>query len=98
MFVISLITFLLLTGLIYGQETNTTAFTLSPEEQKLFDQEKCALLLPHLEEAVKSLTPEQTTNLSGDILYKTGACYNAISRYEDALAVLNRAEKSFQPG
>ena len=39
MFVISLITFLLLTGLIYGQETNTAAFTLSPEEQKLFDQE-----------------------------------------------------------
>lgn len=85
--------FLFLSTTAFAQHQTQPQTALSPEDQKLFEEAKCVLVLPHLESAIQNLGPQEKSKTAGEILYKAGVCFNAVSRYEEAQSVLVRAQK-----
>jgi hypothetical protein len=65
-------TFVLFLSTLALVRTANSQEALSPEDQQLFEQGKCVIVVSHLESAVRSLSPQEKSKTAGEILYQSG--------------------------
>jgi CHAT domain-containing protein/Tfp pilus assembly protein PilF len=76
-----------------GSNSQEVSDQILKRAEELFSAKNFIEALPKLEQAVKIYKQQNDLKSAADSLYKTGVCYNVLSRYEDAVQALTQAEK-----